>query len=259
MSRGFGATYGTGASYAIVTGVTSSGSDRRSYSMWFLRNGAGGGNFGHFFVKNFSEEFFWGNSSSTFIYARCNAGGTQTSRYRLGSGGTSAGTANVWNHVLLTHDQSSGALTFPVAYWNGVVNNTVALVANGVTASNSNPYLLGNDHVNTRVWDGLLAHFAIWDDIILGEAEARALTSGVHPMSIAGANCVCYLPLDGIHSPETDFVFANTPAVITGAKFGVLMPDRVSMYIPPFRNDNMSLLQAIAAAPTIGPMVSLLY
>lgn len=231
MSRGFGSTYGTGASDVVSTGVTSSGSDKRSYSMWYLRNGNGGGGFGHLFVKNFSEELFWNPTGSVFFYARCNASGTQTARHAMASLGTTGASTGVWNHILLTHDQSSGALTPPTAYFNTTIQSSLVTNTSGTTASNSNAYLFGNDHVNTRVWDGLIAHVAIWDNVILDRAAAIALSAGTHPMSVAPANCVCYLPLDGIHNPETDFVMANGPASVTGALFGSLQPAAAPLYI----------------------------
>lgn len=257
MSRAFGAS-GVGASDAIITGVTSSGSDKRSYSIWYYRTGNGGSNNGLLFYKSTSEFAYWENFGGRFAYERCNSSGVRTARWELIPPIGTASTASVWNHFLLTHDQSSGTLTAASPYWNGAIGS-VSSIGSGTTAPNANPYYVGNWSGAANVWDGLLAHFAIWDDVILGPGDAQALMAGVHPMSISPANCVCYLPLDGIHSPEPDFTFRNAPGIVTGTKLGALQPGGLSMYIPPISSNNPSLIQAIGSgAPAIGPMVSMI-
>jgi len=248
MSRGFGAS-GSGASDAVRTNITSSGSDWRSYSIWVYRTGNGGGGFGNIFFKNFSELFWW--TGSVYNYSKCNAAGVQTARHNCGLG-TTSGLANVWLNLVLTHDQASGALTPPVVYYNGVFNNTQIGTSASVTAPNTtDPYYVGNDQFNTRVWDGLLAHFAIWDDTILGFREVQALASGASPMDIAPAKLVSYLPLDGIHNPEFDHIIANRPSSVTGTRLGTDQPPLAPMYIgrrSPLLEPAFTQAQASAAA-----------
>jgi len=152
--------------------------------------------------------------------------------------------------ILLTHDQSSGALTSPVVWYNAVPNSTSQNIAGFVaTSNNTDPYVLGNGRTTVQVWDGFLAHFTVWDDILFGRREAQALTAGVHPMLVAPPNCVCYLPLDGIHSPELDFTFRNPPGIVSGTKFGVSQPPSAPMYIAPQdRPRQIAVMQAAAAA-----------
>jgi len=260
MSRGFGATYGVGASDYVQTGLLNSGSDKRSYFIWIYRNGNGGGNLGQVFGKNTiggpgaSEIFYYSSADSCYKYDRANASNVQTSRTLSNLSGT-AGLSGVWIALLLTHDQSSGALTAPVVWYNGTPNSTSQNIAGfASTSNNTDPYVIGNQAGLNRVWDGFLAHFTIWDNILFGRREAQALTAGVHPMLIAPANCVCYLPLDGIHSPELDFTFRNPPGIVSGTKFGVRQPPNAPMY---FGSDNRPrepvILQAAAAAgvPTL--------
>lgn len=233
MARGFGATLGAGTTDVVRTGLLSSGSDRRSYSVWFNRNGLGGGNFGNIFFKApFSETFYFNNTGSFWHYDRCNAAGTQTARHNLGAVGTSGALTGVWNHCLLTHDQSAG-LVSPIAYWNGIIQSSQATTSASVTtATNVDPYYIGNDSVASRVFDGQLAHFAVWDGVILGRAEALALFCGAHPATIAPGNLVCYLPLDGMHSPELDYVLANGPGLVTGTRAGTTQPFSAPVHIP---------------------------
>jgi len=255
MSRGFGTTYGTGAADYIQTGLLNSGSDKRSYFVWFYRTGSGGGGLGHIFSKNTiggaspSELFYYSNPDSCFKYDRCNAAGVTTSRTLSNLSGT-AGLSGVWIALLLTHDQSSGALTAPVVYYNGTPNRTSQNIAGfAATSNNTDPYVLGNGRTTVQVWDGFLAHFTVWDNILFGRREAQALTAGVHPMLVAPANCVCYLPLDGIHSQELDFSFRNPPGIVSGTKFGVSQPPSAPMYIAPQdRPRQIAVMQAAAAA-----------
>lgn len=248
MSRGFGSTYGTGATDAITTGYTKSGSDKRSYFIWYYRNGAGGGNFGNLFFKNNSEQLQWNNTFSSFNYRRCNSAGVQTGGNNMGTAGTTGAMLNVWNALLVTHDQSSGALTPSVAFYNGRKNTSNQNATGSLTPPNdTDPFIIGNTAAGNRNWDGFVAHATIWDDIILGEAEAWALTAGAHPMTIAPANLVAYLPLDGIHTPEMDFIVNNGAASITGAKYGTLQPLAAPIYIP-FRTP--------LSIPFVGPAVA---
>jgi len=252
MSRGFGIN-GVGATDSVLTGLTSSGSDRRSYSIWFYRTGNGGSSLGNLFFKNNSEICCWANFLGRFFYGRCNAAGVKTANWELippaAGPGSTAGIANVWNHFLLTHDQSSGAATAAANYWNGYsgINSSTALT---LVAPGASPYNVGNTTpFNDRVWDGFLAHFAIWDNVILGQTEAQMLTAGVHPMMIAPANCVCYLPLDGIHNPEVDFYPGNARGSITGTRFGTSQPPQAPMYIASKgRPREAAFWQAIGAA-----------
>ena len=263
MSRGFGAVYGVNTSDYVRTGLLTSGSDRRSYFIWAYRHGVGGNNSGLIFSKNTpegataSELFYWDNTFGCLKYDRSNASNVQTSRTRLILSGVS-GLADIWFSLLLTHDQSSGALTSPFLYYNGVVNNSQQ-VTTGFTATSNNtdPYLIGNGKQPTsfpQAWDGFLAHFTVWDNVILGQYEALALHSGVHPMSIAPVNCVSYFPLDGIHNPEVNFYPGSPHATVSGSRFGVLQPPRVPMYIASRnRPREAAFWQAAAAAAVPAP------
>ncbi len=244
MSRGFGNTYGVGIADAVSTGYTQSGSDRRSYAFWYYRNGAGGGGNGHIFTKgtalSYSERLFYQSnfgSGGGFHYDRSNPAGKKISGHNIWNIGTNnprylAGSTGIWLNAVLTHDKSSGARTAPKLFINGYsVNQTQKFASGSRTSDNSDPYKLGN---GTGNWDGLLAHFAIWDDVILDDGEAAALAAGAHPMSIAPGNCVLYLPLDGIHNPEIAFTSGAllAPTTLTGTTFGSSQPAIAPLYIP---------------------------
>jgi hypothetical protein len=234
MSRGFFSTFGAGTADKITTGINAV-QDKRSYSIWINRNGLGGGSAGHVFTKpntgtGQSENLYYTNTFSAYVYNRTNAAGVLTSSYRMILSGVS-GLASVWLHLLLTHDQSSGTATTPVAFYNGTIFNSSSFANQNNSAPNNSPFILGQSTAANFGWDGLLAHFAVWDGIILNQGAARALHSGVHPMTIAPEYLVGYLPLDGIHSPEVDFCPGNDAATLTGTRFGVLQPAAAPMYI----------------------------
>src|SRR4051794_15079476 len=51
-ARGFGSTLGSGTADSVATGYTTAASTTVSFSAWFYRNGAGGGNLGRIFDQN---------------------------------------------------------------------------------------------------------------------------------------------------------------------------------------------------------------
>ncbi len=263
MSRGFGSTFGAGSTDVITAGYKSSGSDKRSYSVWYYRHGAGGSSRGAIFDKgsgaNSSEQLDY--NAGTFNFNRKNASNVTTCSTNITL--TAAGVADTWIHTLLVHDQSSGTNTVQNMWFNGASftsSQTIGAFVN-VASDNTTAYLIGNNGAGTRNWDGLLAHFAIWDDIILDRSAAISLTNGAHPLSIASQNLVCYMPLDGIHDPEIDFIFANGggSSSITGAKFGTTQPAAAPMYIATNNIIRPNVFGDFVPAITSGPMVTMLW
>ena len=252
MSRGFFSTYGAGTTDKVTTGINAV-QDKRSYSMWINRNGLGGGSAGHVFTKpntgtGQSENFYYANTFSAYVYNRTNSSGVLTASHRLILTGVS-GLANVWLHLLLTHDQISGTATVPTLYYNAVIFNSQSFANQNNTAPNNSPFILGQSAAAGFGWDGLIAHFAVWDGIVLDQRAARMLYGGVHPMSIAPEYLVGYLPLDGIHSPEVDFYPGNPHGTLTGTRFGTLQPAQIPMYIASrIRPREHSFMQPVAAA-----------
>lgn len=226
MPRGFGTTFGAGASDALPLGLYDPGDDRCSYSVWYLRNGDGGGGYGSIFRKGApigtSEMIYWYGGAAAgpnLVYVRGNASGTTTAQHLCAvAGGSDA--SGVWNHALITHDQTSGALTEPAAWFNGVRAGAATLSGDTGRASNSTyNYILGNHEAGTRNWDGMIAHFAKWSGTLLGDAEALALAGGANPLAIQPQHLACYLPLDGVNSPEPDLINFLSQA-INGTRLG---------------------------------------
>lgn len=236
MSRGFFSTFGAGTTDKVTTGINAV-LDKRSYSIWLYRNGNGGSSAGHVFAKqatgNQSENCWWNFSGGTptYAYIRRNSANVPTANHFMQCAGGPQQLAGVWINLVITHDQSSGTLTDPIGYYNGLIQTSTAVATNNNVAATNGTFVLGQAFPANFGWDGLLAHFAAWDGAILTQAEAVALANGAHPMSIAPANIVGYLPLDGIHSPEMDYVRGNAAATLTGTRFGVLQPPSAPMYI----------------------------
>jgi len=233
MSRGFFSTLGAGTTDQVTTGINAT-KDKRSYSFWVNRNGLGGGSAGHVFTKptagGQSENLYYTNAFSAYVYNRANASGVLTASHRMSLTSVS-NLANVWLHLLLTHDQSSGAVTVPVMYFNGVLFNSQSFANQTDGIPNASPFILGQSAGAGFGWDGLIAHFAVWDGIVLDQTAARALHAGVHPATIAPEYLVGYLPLDGIHNPEVDFYPGNKPGTLVGTRFGTTQPAPTPMYI----------------------------
>lgn len=220
MARGFGSTFGAGTTDVVETAYTTLTTGLRSYGFWLNLNGLGGGSLGRVFDPATStagiDTLF---ISTEWNYQRAFAGGTVT--FQWPSASTPNGT---WNHVLIVYDAGK-ASNVPTVYVNGVSQTiTVAGSGSGAAVTTSNNYYLGNRQSSgNRNFDGMLAHFCIWDNILLGADSALALAAGVNPLMISPETIVCYTPLDGVNKPEFDFGGKPTVA-ITGTRLGTSEP-----------------------------------
>jgi hypothetical protein len=188
MARGFsslGVNNGDRVDSAYATHGTS-----RTYALFAYRVSGGGGGFGRLFEKRASGdtqvELLYHNSNNYF-YER--AWSTTAGQWRM-----DAVTLNTWQHVAVTYE--SGATTNdPVMYLDGVSQAVVETAApTGTVSTNTSPYSLGNRGANpSRVWDGMLAEFAIWDRV-LSATELAALASGFSPLFFP-QSLVEYIPL----------------------------------------------------------------
>lgn len=176
VARGFGSTYGAGASDYVLTSFSNHAS-QRSYAFWMLYNGTGGANLGRVFDKRsptpaaaFGPEAVL-HTGGVLRYDR-----TFNSAASQGQWGITMPSAGVWAFIVITYDSSSisNDATF---YRDGAA---VALVADTNPASGNadittDVYALGNrPNDGARNWDGMIASFSIWDRI-LSAAEVRAL------------------------------------------------------------------------------------
>lgn len=216
MSRGFGGTLGVGSTDAITTRCTSNGTGQRSYSMWFKRNGDGGGGAGRLWEKRTAgaQVDVCQATSVTLEFDRNRSGGVAAWKT------TAAPSTGVWHHLVITYDASSTS-NAPIFYVDGIVAASSQVAAPvGTVNTNTDPYVIGNrTNDNARNWDGLLSGFTIWDNILLSPSEVMAIYNGASPMQIQPSNLILYVPMDGVSNPEQDLINGNC-SVITGTKVG---------------------------------------
>lgn len=216
MARGFGSTLGAGVNDVVASRFqTAQGNGQRSYAVWALirTGGVGGGRFPRLFNNNNSpalnvgEEAAYVSPTGTFGYAR---NWNSIALWEI-----AAPTTGVWHHFCITYDAASTA-NAPVIYQDGTSRTvTTVAAAVGTIANTPDFFRIGNSSLVTEWWDGLIAHFAIWDKVLLTAGEVLALASGVSPVLIRPDSLKTYLPINGIDSPETDFILGNA-ANMTG-------------------------------------------
>jgi hypothetical protein len=250
MSYGFGSTYGASASDLVTSSFKLSGSNQRSYSFWYWANSSGGASLGRVFQKGSGANFQEGVSalsdatpSGALGFIRSNAAGTVvTAQHGWGP----ATNDNLWHHVLLTHDNTSGTSVAPSVWLDGVptVANPVGQGDGAQAFDNTTPFTVGNRSDLSRNWDGMLGHIAIWDNILLGGGEAAALAAGASPLQLRPEFLQWYMPLDPAN-PELEFVLGDPSfATISGGKAGRAEPAASR----PFAAPGLAIDHAILAA-----------
>jgi hypothetical protein len=186
MARGFGATKGTSSASKIVSPLTSWFTTSVSYSIWVNRNGAGGNSFGRALSKEATTTahaliFGWDNTNARWSVQF--PWTTTSPEWTAPAGATATAT---WFHFLVTYNGGSTSNN-PIVYCNGV-SQTVTKQTSPVGSldlTGSNNWTLGNRSSDSlRVFDGIIGHFALWKDSILGQSEATALAGGVSPLLI---------------------------------------------------------------------------
>ncbi len=189
MARGLGSTFGTATTNNIASSFSTLVSTARTYSIWIYINGLGGGSLGRIFDAGPGTEicFIGGLAPGGFInYQRLWSGGAGNWLIATPSSGA-------WHHLCITYDGSS-TTNDPLIYMDGTQGYVDSATPSGTINTTSAPYYLGNRSSGSRVWDGMLAEFAIWD-AILTQAEVTALAKGASPLFIRPQSMVEYLPL----------------------------------------------------------------
>jgi hypothetical protein len=218
MSRGFDTTLGVGTTDVVVSKYTTGISTTMSISIWLYEraratsarifdqyNSSAVGSGIALFDPNTSGlldlQFTWSTSTSN-----------------VGQWNFTAPGLGAWHHVLITYNATSTA-NVPIVYVDGVSQSLSQTIApSGVITTLTGNWYLGNREDSARIFDGMLAHFAVWNGVILTPAEALMLYSGANPLLIHPEYLGTYLPLDGVNNPEIDYVL-GTSSSITGTKF----------------------------------------
>jgi hypothetical protein len=198
MARGFGSTFGVGATDIIDTNFADNHT-QMSWSLLAYRNGSGGAAFGRLFDRAHAS----GVGGRIFFYD-----GNGVSDYVLqvdwtGSRGQWLCTAPVtgsWHSVVITYDGSSTS-NDPIIYLNGVSQSLTEVVTPvGSIETGTEDYYVGNRADGARGWDGMLAEFAHWNRV-LSAGEVAGLAKGFSPL-FYGHGLVYYAPLMGRYTTE---------------------------------------------------------
>lgn len=124
--------------------------------------------------------------------------------------------ANAWHHVMLTHDRGTPAN----ACWVDGAPQTLTTIAHNTGALGTfTDTQITFGHYNTTFLAYNLAEWTLWNGILLGTTQAKALAAGALAPTVHPANLLCYLPLWGGDSPEPDYSGHKSPATLTGTTF----------------------------------------
>lgn len=215
MSRGFGSTFGAGATDVATLNFAGAPSATLSMSFWYNRNGAGGGSAGRIFDVNGSQHNLQTNATPLYNF-------TFTFSTTAGLWTWVPAANGQWSHVLITYDNSATANN-PIVYQDGVtVAVTRATAPVGTATKTAGVWRLGNNSGGIRNLDGSLAYFTLWNGAILDIDDATALFNGIHPLKIKPELITSCSPLDGINNPEPNIVGAG--ATLTGTRRGITEP-----------------------------------
>ncbi len=195
MSVELGANFGASSagrvdigSFAIPSLVT--------HFVWFMRTGEGGGSFGRILGR------------STGTHDLTNDHGSFANNYAFGDriGGqyhrwTRLENIGEWSSILVSGDTSNNSVAPRILQNGRLVALTRVGAANYWAGLSSTATVIGNRQSdNIRIWDGYIAHYCMWDDI-LSEYEEKQLANGVPPYLVRPNNLVKYYPLDSDYSP----------------------------------------------------------
>jgi hypothetical protein len=119
-------------------------------------------------------------------------------------------TSGTWANWIITFNQSTPLQTL---YKNGVSKGTNGGSFSGTCTP---PILVGNQGSGfSGSLNGKMADFTIWN-VVLSALEITALANGARPYTIRPSALLCWLPLDGLASPEPDLSGNAKNGTITG-------------------------------------------
>lgn len=219
MSRGFGSTFGAGTADAVAFKTFATFPTKFTYAFWVNRNGTGAIGNGRFLQCTSFNSFTAGGGNAWLTFQPSFTGGN-------GSFGVAPTvTDGTWVHFAVAYD-GSATTNSPNIYFNGVVQPFFAQTfpsSGTFNVTNVTP-IIGNNAITggIRNFDGFFAHFAIWNTLLTAP-DAFLLSNGVNPLLVRPENLVGYLLLDGVSSPEFDYI--NGPvSSVTGTRLGVKDP-----------------------------------
>ncbi len=181
-----------------------------TYFVWSYRNGEGGANFGRIFGRGGGvHDIISNNQNVANTYAFGNISGSQYYYWTRPD-------ARQWASISISGNTADSA-TAPTIYQNGIKPSLTRVGASSfwgtLTSTSTN---IGNRPSDwARVWDGMLAHFCMWD-VSLSDSEHEALHAGAIPNTIRPESIVRYFPLlndernlSGANGTNVSCLFSN--------------------------------------------------
>jgi hypothetical protein len=191
MARGFSTGgYGTATTDRIAFGSTYPDPATVSIHCWIWQHGSGGSNLGRIFDIGNTGQFALLNSGTSLQITSVWSGATAAWTF-------ARPTFDTWASVGVKFDNSLDS-NDPTAYLANVKKTigsglTQATAPSGTVTAIDTGYL-GNGPASNRVWDGMIAEFAIWN-ILLDDDEFFALGKGFRPTLIRPASLIYYDPM----------------------------------------------------------------
>ncbi len=215
MSAEFGSNLGLSSAGRVDLGSIALPT-KLTHFVWVMRLGEGGSAFGRVLGRGAG------------VHDICNDHGSFANNYAFGdrAGGqyhrwTRTDNVGDWSSILISGDTSTTAVPPRVVQDNKVMSLTRIGAANFWGTTTSTATVIGNRQSdNSRVWDGYIAHYCLWDDI-LNEWEEEQLNNGVAPYLVRPQNIVRYYPLDsdnnlyGVNANiiNARYAFINPPVI----------------------------------------------
>lgn len=232
MARGFGSTYGTGATDSVKTVETVNVASKFSFAGWILINGSGGATFGGVMCiedPSFAPQTVITMNGSTSQLALQRDWTTTPGYWHWTAPATGR-----WRHLVVTYDGSSTANN-PVVYIDGVSQTVTkdATPAGSLSTINYKIWFGNGDDGSTgsNIWDGMLEGLAFYNGYILTPAEAFTLAMGESPKLVRPDMLTVFAALDGVNNPEPAWPANFSPLTVTGTKLAPTCPpafDRVA-------------------------------
>jgi len=163
-----------------------------THFVWAIRVGAGGGSLGRILGRGAGTHDIYVSGSNYAI------GNPTTSNYITWPIADQIGQ---WTSISISGD-TSNTTTHPRCVQDGIARTTTRTGASSFWGTlTSVATVIGNrQSVNDRSWDGYIAYYCLWDDI-LTEWEEAQLHRGVLPYLVRPENLIKYYPLDSDYSP----------------------------------------------------------
>lgn len=159
-----------------------------TYFVWAYRNGEGGGGAGRMFGRSSgNHDLITFNGSHANSYAFGNISGSHYYYWTRPD-------ARQWASISISGNTADSA-TAPTIYQNGV-KPSLTKVGSAFWGTLTSVSMMIANRPNdwARVWDGMLAHFCMWD-VSLSDSEHEALHAGALPNTIRPESIVRYFPL----------------------------------------------------------------